>query len=32
MPGVWRLEFEVMDGTSSDAMLDRGVLHFCVEG
>lgn len=32
MPGVWRLEFEALDATREDAMLDRAVLHFCIEG
>jgi hypothetical protein len=33
MPGVWRLEFSAFDdATGSAPMLDRAVLHFCVEG
>jgi hypothetical protein len=33
MPGVWRLEFEALAAPDDDAsMLDRVVLHFCVEG
>jgi hypothetical protein len=33
MPGVWRLTFSAFDdATESAPMLDRAVLHFCVEG
>jgi hypothetical protein len=37
MPGVWRLEFEAFDTSVGESpgiqsMIDRAVLHFCIEG
>jgi hypothetical protein len=33
MPGIWRLDFEVLAAPGEDAaLLDSVVLHFCVEG
>lgn len=31
MPGVWRIELDAQPSTT-DEMLDRVVLHFCIEG
>jgi hypothetical protein len=37
MPGIWQLEFEAVEpaageGAAPQSMIDRVVLHFCIEG